>query len=88
MSLEEVVNQAKNTRHPWLMAGDANMCPGDFEKSPWFRRELMHVVVRKKLPHAGQNAQMVSGLKEHTIMSLRVTVSGRRIFTDEGGGRL
>ena len=31
--LEAVVMQAKVTRHPWLVAFDANMCPGDFEKS-------------------------------------------------------
>ena len=34
-----VVKQAKSTRHPWLIACDANMCPEDFEKSLWFQRE-------------------------------------------------
>ena len=30
--LEAVLKQAKTTRHPWLIACGANMCPGDFEK--------------------------------------------------------
>ena len=30
--LEAVLKQARTTRHPWLIACDANMCPGDFEK--------------------------------------------------------
>ena len=29
-----VVKQAKVTRHPWLVACDANMCPKDLEKKP------------------------------------------------------
>ena len=33
--LDAVVKQAKVTRHPWLIARDANMCPEDFEKSLW-----------------------------------------------------
>ena len=45
---EAVVKQAQTTRHPWLAAGDANMCPEDFEKSLWFRREQMHVVAPKE----------------------------------------
>ena len=31
--LEAVVKQARVTRHPWLIAFDANMCPEDFERS-------------------------------------------------------
>ena len=31
--LEAVMKQAKVTRHPWLVAGDANMSPDDFENS-------------------------------------------------------
>ena len=38
-ALEAVVKQASTTRHPWLVACDANMCPEDFEKSLWFQRE-------------------------------------------------
>ena len=46
--LEAVLKQARTTRHPWLMACDANMCAEDFEKSFWFQRELMHVVAPKE----------------------------------------
>ena len=42
--LEAVLKQASITKHPWLVACDANMCPEDFEKSFWFQRETMHVV--------------------------------------------
>ena len=31
--LEAVVKQAKVTRHPWLIACDANMCLDDFERT-------------------------------------------------------
>ena len=40
--------QARTTRHPWLTACDADMCPEDFEKSLWFQREPMHVVAPNK----------------------------------------
>ena len=43
-----MVREANVTRHPWLVACDANMCPEDFEKSPWFQKELMHVVAPKE----------------------------------------
>ena len=43
------MKQAQTTRHPWLVADDANMCPEDFEKSLWFRRERMHVVAPKEV---------------------------------------
>ena len=33
--LEAVLKRARTTRHPWLTACDANMCPEDFEKSFW-----------------------------------------------------
>ena len=46
--LDAVLRQAKVTRHPWLVACDANMCPEDFEKSLWFQRELMHVVAPRE----------------------------------------
>ena len=36
--LEAVLKQASTTRHPWLTACEANMCPEDFEKSLWFQR--------------------------------------------------
>ena len=35
------VNQARTTRHLWLMACDANMTPKDFRKSKWFQDKCM-----------------------------------------------
>ena len=49
--LEAVRKQARTTRHWWLIACDANMCPEDFEKSLWFQREQMHVVDPKEASH-------------------------------------
>ena len=46
--LEAVAKQAHTTRHSWLVACDANMCPEDFERSLLFRRERMHVVAPKE----------------------------------------
>ena len=31
--LEAVLKRARNTKHPWLIACDADMTPEDFEKS-------------------------------------------------------
>ena len=45
--LEAVLKQARTTRHQWLIAYDANMCPEDFENSLWFQREQMYVVAPK-----------------------------------------
>ena len=46
--LGAVLKRARTTRHPWLIAYDANMSPEDFEKSFWFRRKQMHVVAPKE----------------------------------------
>ena len=48
--LEAVVKQAQTTRPPWLAAGDANMCPEDFEKSLWFRSSERCVYVQIERP--------------------------------------
>ena len=36
---EAVVKRARTTRHVWLVACDANMCPEDFWKEPLVSRE-------------------------------------------------
>ena len=41
--LEALMKQATVTRHQWLVACDANMCPDDSEKSLWFQMDRMHV---------------------------------------------
>ena len=54
--LEAVSKRARVTKHPWLVACDANMSPVEFEKSLWFQkkpdafgspREGVHVQVKK-----------------------------------------
>ena len=37
--LEAVLKRAQATKHPWLVALDAKMSPGDFAKSLWFRKD-------------------------------------------------
>ena len=39
-----MLNRARTTKHPWLMASDADMSLDDFEKSLWFRKDQMHVI--------------------------------------------
>ena len=47
--LEAVLKQAKTTRHPWLMACDANVRVQKILKRVfWFHRDLMHVVAPKE----------------------------------------
>ena len=36
--LEAVLKEARTTRHPWMVACDANMCPEDCEKACGFER--------------------------------------------------
>ena len=36
--MEAVVKQARTTRHPWLVASDANLDAGDFRRGLWFQR--------------------------------------------------
>ena len=42
--LEAVLKRTQTTKHPWLIACDANISPEDFEKSLWFRKDQMHVI--------------------------------------------
>ena len=42
--LEAVLKRTRTTKHPWLMACDADMSPEDFEKNIWFRKDQMHVI--------------------------------------------
>ena len=37
--MEAVVKQARTTRHPWLVASDANLDAGDFRRGLWFKEE-------------------------------------------------
>ena len=42
--LEAVLKRARATKHPWLIACDADMSPEDFEKSLWFRKDQVHAI--------------------------------------------
>ena len=42
--LEAVLKRTRTTKHPWLIACDANMSPEDSEKSLCFRKEQMYVM--------------------------------------------
>ena len=41
--IEAVMKQLRTTRHPWLIACDANMSPADFDKSLWLRSRHMFI---------------------------------------------
>ena len=41
--LAAVLKRARTTKHPWLIACDANISPEDSEKRQWFRNDRMHV---------------------------------------------
>ena len=42
--LEAVLKRARATKHPWLIACDADMSPEDFDKSLWFRKDQVHAI--------------------------------------------
>ena len=44
----KVLKRARVTRHPWLMARDANMSPVEFEKGLWFQKNRTHVEAQEK----------------------------------------
>ena len=41
--MEAVVKQVRTTKHPWLSACDANVCPENFKKSLWFNSIHMFI---------------------------------------------
>ena len=52
--LEAVMKRSRTTKHPWLLACDANMSREDFEKSIWFQKDRMHVITQKECQRADQ----------------------------------
>ena len=71
--LEAVLKRARTTKNPWLEACDANMSPVDFEKSLWFRKDRMHVIVPGEFPRAGRKVPKENGLRKSMTMSLLAT---------------
>ena len=41
--MEAVVNQARTTGHPWLVACDANMNQEDLKKNLWSKEKYMFI---------------------------------------------
>ena len=80
------MKQARVTRHPWLVACDANICPEDFEKRLCFQRELMHVVAPEEATTCRSKGPKGEWIEKTYDCHLRVTASGEN-FIDEAGGR-
>ena len=56
---EAVVKQARATRHPWLIACDANMSPKDVEKVCGSKAGRCLWRLQRKCRHADQKGQRV-----------------------------
>ena len=85
--LEAVLKRARTTKHPWLTACDANMCPEDFEKSLWFQREQMHVVAPQEASTCrskGPEGEWIQRTHHYVIASGSLK---RKNLTHGGGGR-
>ena len=67
--MEAVVKQVKTTRHPWLTACHAKMCPEDFKKSFDFKTDTCFLRRQEKsLQLADPEARIACLLRELTIM--------------------
>ena len=57
------------TKHPWLMACDANMSPEDFEKSLWFKKDQMHVIApeRQRADHKNAKGEWLEKVYDYVI---------------------
>ena len=87
--LEAVLKQARTTRHTWLIACDANMCPEDFEKILWFQRGLTRVVAPKEasLRVAEQKMpKVLPGYSGGRLPGRSTKEKGREGAADEDGG--
>ena len=72
--LEAVLKRARTTKHPWLIACDANMSPEKFEKSLWFRKDQMHVIAPGVVSTCRPiKYQRIMGRECVSIMSLLAT---------------
>ena len=72
--MEEVVQQMKTTRHPRLIACDANVCPEDFKKSHVVQKADTCSLRRheKAFQHAdpeGPNGELIERTYDHAIAS-------------------
>ena len=82
--LEAVVKQAKTTRHQWLVAGDANMCPEDFEKSPWLQRDAVAPKEASTCRSKGPKGEWIERTYDYVFAckTLRVEFSQMKVVED------
>ena len=67
---EAVVKQVKATRHPWLIACDANMCPEFSEKCLWFQSGQMFVAAPKDASTCrskGSKGEWIEGTYDYVV---------------------
>ena len=72
--LEAVPKRARVTRHPWMMARDANMSPVVLENSLWFQRNWMHLVALESASTCRSKGTKRERIEKVYDFSLRVTV--------------
>ena len=72
--MEAVAKQVRTTRHPWLTACDANMCPEDFKESLWFYSRHMFIEAPSSCRSKGPSGE----LRGRTTMFSPVTVCKER----------
>ena len=85
--LEAVPKRARTTKHPWLIACDANMCPEDFEKSLWFRKDRMHVIAPDGVSTCRSRSAKGDWVEKVYDYVTACNSTKREIFANEGGGR-
>ena len=77
---EAILERARATKHPWLVACDANMSPVDFEKSLRFPEDHMHVTAPEGVSTCWSKKcqRRMNGLRRFMTMALLVTASKGR----------
>ena len=85
--LEAVLERSRTTKHPWLMACDANMSPEDFERSFWFRKEQMFVMAPEGVSTCrsrSANGEWVEKLYDYVVAcsSLKGRISDMQVVKD------
>ena len=81
------MKRARISKHPWLVACDADMSPEDFEKSLWLRKTRCMWQHRRKLPRAGQKSakgEWIEKISDCVIVcnSLKGKISHMQVVED------
>ena len=85
--LDAVVKQARTTKHPWLIACDANMSPSDFEKSMKFQSKRMFIEAPAEVSTCrsrGPEGDLIERAGDYVIASrsLRGRITRRKVVAD------